>query len=108
MAPYLLPEHYQSHLGWLRVLGQSYYTIIVVVALVGLCTNNPLRYWRQPSTLLLILTLAYWTLFHMVFHGQGRFHMPMVPVILVLGIHLFPRIPYGIRRIASGRMLAGH
>ena len=108
MAPYLLPEHYQSHLGWLRVLGQSYYTIIVIVALVGLCTNNPLRYWRRPSTLLLILTLGYWTLFHMMFHGQGRFHMPMVPVIVVLGIHLFPGIPYGNRRIASGRMLTGH
>ena len=95
MAPYLLPERHQSHLGWLRVTGQIYYAAIVLVTLVGLCTNTPLRYWRQPSTLLLILTLAYWTLFHMMFHGQGRFHMPMVPVIVVLAIHLFPKSHLG-------------
>ena len=108
MAPNLLPEGHQSHLGGLRVMGQSYYTAIVLAALVGLCTNNPLRYWRQPSTLLLILTLAYWTLFHMMFHGQGRFHMPMVPVIVVLGIHLFPRTQFGTRVILSSRRLASH
>ena len=108
MAPYLLPEHYQSRLGWLRVIGQSYYTAIVLATLVGLCTDNPLRYWRQPSTLLLILTLAYWTLFHMMFHGQGRFHMPMVPVIVVLGIHLFPKVPLGTTGILSSRRVASH
>ena len=88
MAPYLLPEHHQSYLGWLRVLGQSYYTVIVIVVLVGLCTNNPVRYRRRPSTLLLILTLAYWSIFHMMLYGHGRFHMPVVPVMVVLGIHL--------------------
>ncbi len=108
MAPYLLPKHHQSHLRWLRVLGQSYYTVIVLVALVGLCTSSPLRYWRQPSILLLVLTLVYWTLFHMMFHGQGRFHMPMVPVVVVLAIHLFPGIPYGNGRIVSRRILPEH
>ena len=107
VAPYLLPARHQSHLGWLRVTGQSYYTAIVLVTLVGLCINNPLRYWRQPSTLLLILTLAYWTLFHMMFHGQGRFHMPMVPAIVVLAIHMFPKVSLGFRGLRS-RGVASH
>ena len=108
MAPYILPERHQLYLGWLRVLGQSYYTAIILIALVGLGTNSPLRYWQQPATLLLILTLAYWTLFHMMFHGQGRFHMPMVPVIVVLGIHLIPRISFRNGGIVNGRTLADH
>ena len=103
MAPYLLPERHQPLLGWLRVLGQTYYTVIVLAALVGLCTTSPLRYWRHSSMFLLILTLVYWTLFHMMFHGQGRFHMPMVPVIVVLGIHLFPKIPFTFRGIPSSK-----
>ena len=108
MAPYLLPERHQSLLSWLRVLGQTYYTAVILATLVGLCTNNPLRYWRHPCTLLLILTLAYWTLFHMMFHGQGRFHMPMVPVIVVLGIRLFPNIPLTFRGILGGKRLSGN
>ena len=103
MAPYLLHERHQPLLGWLRVLGQTYYTVIVLAALVGLCTTSPLRYWRHPSVFLLILALVYWTLFHMMFHGQGRFHMPMVPVIVVLSIHLFPKIPFTFRGISSSK-----
>ena len=103
MAPYLLPERHQPLLGWLRVIGQTYYTVIVLAALVGLCTTSPLRYWRHLPVFLLILTLVYWTLFHMMFHGQGRFHMLMVPVIVVLGIHLFPKIPFTFREILERR-----
>ena len=43
----------------------------------------------------------------LVFYGQGRFHMQVVPVIVVLSIHLFPNIPFTFRGTPGSKRLSG-
>ena len=45
------------------------------------------RLWfslRDPGRLLLVSLVAYWTLVHLVFFGDPRFHAPIMPVVALL------------------------
>jgi 4-amino-4-deoxy-L-arabinose transferase-like glycosyltransferase len=62
-------------------LSNVYYFSVLALFLLG----TPL--WltgRDPGRLLLISLFAYWTLMHVVFFGDPRFHAPIVPVIALL------------------------
>ncbi len=57
-----------------------YFTVLALVAL-------GVRRWfslREPGRVLLISLVAYWTLVHLVFFGDARFHAPIMPVVALL------------------------
>ncbi len=62
-------------------VSNGYYYVVM-----GLFAFGVLRWfsWREPGRLLLVSLVAYWTLAHVVFFGDPRFHAPIVPVIALL------------------------
>ena len=51
------------------------------------CSCWASRRWfslREPGRLLLVSLVAYWTLVHVVFFGDPRFHAPIMPVVALL------------------------
>lgn len=76
----------QPFLGaWLRdallTLSNVYYFAVLSLAVLGL----PL--WasrRDAGRVLLISLIAYWTLVHLVFFGNPRFHAPIMPLAALL------------------------
>ncbi len=65
----------------LSLLSNGYYFAMLGFLVLGL----PLWFtWRHPVRLLLVSVLAYWTLVHLVFFGDPRFHIPVEPLIAVL------------------------
>lgn len=57
-----------------------YFTVLALVVL-------GFRRWfsvREPGRVLLISLVAYWTLVHLVFFGDARFHTPIMPVVALL------------------------
>jgi 4-amino-4-deoxy-L-arabinose transferase-like glycosyltransferase len=59
----------------------GYYYIVMGFFLLGAARWFS---WREPGRLLLISLVAYWTLVHVVFFGDPRFHAPIMPVIALL------------------------
>ena len=93
MAPFIIPEHYLKFLPVLWVIAQLYWTIIVLAAGAAALTRSVREYWLRFPAILLPLTLVYWTAFHMMFHGEGRFHVQVIPVVVVMGAHLLSGHP---------------
>ena len=65
----------------LTALSNVYYFAVAGFLLLG----APL--WlslRRPGRLLLVSLLAYWTLVHLVFFGDPRFHAPIMPIVALL------------------------
>ncbi len=57
-----------------------YFTVLALVVL-------GFRRWfslREPGRVLLISLVAYWTLVHLVFFGDPRFHTPIMPFVALL------------------------
>ena len=87
--PNLFPEAYRGIVPIMWVVAQAYWTLIVIGA-VGAVVSRPIAgYWLRFPGVLFPLTLLYWTAFHMMGHGNGRFHMQMVPVVVIVAAHLF-------------------
>ena len=106
IAPYVMPDRYHEYiLRPSRWIAQLYYVILVLSAFIALLMMPKLHYWMRFPPLLILLTLAYWTGFHLMFHGQGRFHMPMVPVIVIMSVHLMYVTPIGRKGFS---LLAGY
>lgn len=62
-------------------LSNVYYFSVLVFLALGV----PLWFsLRDPGRLLLISVIAYWTLVHLVFFGDPRFHTPIMPVVALL------------------------
>lgn len=62
----------------LQVLSDVYYYALIALAIAGV------RRWfslRDPARLLLVSLVAYWTLVHVAFFGDPRFHAPIMPVL---------------------------
>jgi CHASE2 domain-containing sensor protein len=59
-------------------LSNVYYYTLIALAVAGV-----LRWWsvRDPARLLLLSLVVYWTLVHMAFFGNPRFHAPIMPVL---------------------------
>jgi 4-amino-4-deoxy-L-arabinose transferase-like glycosyltransferase len=64
----------------LIVLSNVFYWPVVLLAAAALLTT---RWWRRPAGVLLVALLVCWTLAHVAFFGDPRFHAPMTPVIAV-------------------------
>jgi 4-amino-4-deoxy-L-arabinose transferase-like glycosyltransferase len=65
----------------LRLLCDAYYYAFGLLALAGLAMG--LRR-RAGWAVFCGLTLAYWTLVHVVFYGEPRLHAPVVPLLALL------------------------
>ena len=78
-------EHRDKWYLGLALFTQSYYMLILVGALagliVGLKRQGPLR---NSGSLLILMTILYWTVLHFIFYGQGRYHFPVIPFIAAL------------------------
>ena len=62
-------------------LSNVYYFSVLALFLLGV----PLWFARgHPGRLLLVSLAAYWTLVHLVFFGDPRFHAPIMPVVALL------------------------
>ena len=69
-----MPERLRDSL---LALSNVYYFALLTVVALGV------RLWfslRDPGRLLLVSLVAYWTLVHLVFFGDPRFHAPIMPV----------------------------
>jgi 4-amino-4-deoxy-L-arabinose transferase-like glycosyltransferase len=65
----------------LLTLSNGYYLVVMAFFVLGL----PLWFsLRDPGRLLLFCLIGYWTLIHVVFFADPRFHAPMLPVIGLL------------------------
>jgi hypothetical protein len=65
-----------QHALWL--LSDAYYYAVIALAVVGV------RRWfslRDPVRLLLVSLAVYWTLVHVAFFADPRFHAPIMPVL---------------------------
>ncbi len=78
-------HHRQLWYLWLAVVTQAFYMLVMFASLagliVGLKRNGALR---NTGSVLILLTVAYWTGLHFVFYGQGRYHFPVIPFIAAL------------------------
>ncbi len=65
----------------LRSLSNVYYFAVLGFLALGV----PLWFsLRDPGRLLLISLIAYWTLVHLAFFGDPRFHAPIMPLVALL------------------------
>ena len=69
-------------LWWsLLAIAQGYYMIIMGLALVTLFYRKALK--SYPWYGLLPTPILYWIGFHLVFFGDDRYHLPILPIITV-------------------------
>ncbi len=64
----------------LLLLSDGYYFAILGFVVLGLPRWLTLRH---PGRLLLLCVIAYWTAVHLVFFGDPRFHLPVLPLIAI-------------------------
>jgi 4-amino-4-deoxy-L-arabinose transferase-like glycosyltransferase len=62
-------------------LSNGYYYIVMGFFVLGAARWFS---WREPGRVLLISLVAYWTLAHVVFFGDPRFHAPIMPIVALL------------------------
>ncbi len=87
----VLPERYGGLVPVLWVVAQGYWTILVVAA-GAMAVSRPIHgYWLKHPALLFPLALVYWAAFHLMTHGEGRFHAQMIPVVAIIAAHLLER-----------------
>jgi 4-amino-4-deoxy-L-arabinose transferase-like glycosyltransferase len=65
----------------LAALSNVYYYAVLALAVAGIATSVARAGWRHPVRLLLLCIVAYWTLVHIAFFADPRFHAPIMPVV---------------------------
>ena len=86
-----LPRGYPANLITFPMLvAQAFWVVIALAASVAMITR-PVRYWLKFPVILISLTLMYWTIFHMIFQGEGRYHMQIIPLVVIVAVHLLSR-----------------
>ena len=83
-------DQFQDWIPGLGLFTQLYWVVIVLMAAGGVLTR-PLRYWLSFPANLFPVLIVYWTAFHMMFFGMGRFHAQVILVIVVLAVHLLSK-----------------
>ena len=91
ISPGNIPEEYRVIVPVLWVIAQAYWTAIVTGAALAIVSRPIRSYWLGFPAILFPLTLIYWTAFHMMFFGTGRFHAQMIPVVAIIAAHLLER-----------------
>jgi 4-amino-4-deoxy-L-arabinose transferase-like glycosyltransferase len=70
---------------WLRtvliVLAQGYYGLVLGLAFMAIVYHKSLR--NTPWSGLLLTPILYWSAFHLVFFGDDRYHLPILPIIVI-------------------------
>ena len=84
----LVPNELKSVGSSLVILSHVYWATIAVAAIVTLALGLRQRYWLKPPASLLLTCLIYWTAFHLMVFGDGRFNMPMFPLVAMIAAHL--------------------
>lgn len=56
----------------------AYYAVLFAAVL-----STPLWLRRDPERLLLVSVVLFWTIFHVVFLGEPRYHVPLYPVFAI-------------------------
>ncbi len=68
----------------LAAISSGYYFIIMAMAVVGIALWLRARSWRTDATgVLLLSVVAYWTIVHVAFFGDQRFHAPILPLMCI-------------------------
>ena len=70
---------------------QVFWVVVALVAAAAAFTRPVRDYWLSFPTVVMPLTLLYWTAFHMVFQGEGRYHMQIIPLIVIVAVHVLGR-----------------
>ena len=84
-----LPRGYHADLVTLPMLvAQASWVITAIAAAVAVWTRPIRDYWLKFPVILISLTLTYWTAFHLLFQGEGRYHMQVIPLIVIIALHL--------------------
>ena len=65
-----------------------FWAVIVLTAASATIIRPFLGYWLRFPAVLFPLTIVYWTIFHMMFFGLGRFHTQMIPLVVIMAAHL--------------------
>ena len=114
IAPSIIPEAYGRIVPVLWVIAQAYWTVIVIGATLAAVSRPIWGYWLKFPAVLFPLTLLYWTAFHMMFHGEGRFHIQVIPVVAIIAAHLLDSgrdwrawLPARWRKSRAGGILEG-
>ncbi len=84
----LVPERYANIVPILQIVAQGYWTIIVLGATLAVFTRPIRGYWLKYPAAPFLLTLVYWAAFHLMLHGEGRFHAQMIPVVIIVAVHV--------------------
>jgi 4-amino-4-deoxy-L-arabinose transferase-like glycosyltransferase len=69
--------------SWLFALFNGYYYLVAAASIVGLGLGLKKR---EPWATLGLALLAYWTLVHIAFFAEPRFHAPLLPVLALLAV----------------------
>ena len=75
----LEPGGLERALRWL--LDSSYYALIFVAV-----ASIPFWLRRDPIRLLLVNVVLLWTLFHIAFLGEPRYHIPLYPLFIIAAV----------------------
>jgi 4-amino-4-deoxy-L-arabinose transferase-like glycosyltransferase len=71
-------------LRWLLLLwAQGYYVLILCLALTTIVFRKSLKAYRWYG--LFLTPVLYWIAFHLVFFGDDRYHLPILPLISIFG-----------------------
>jgi 4-amino-4-deoxy-L-arabinose transferase-like glycosyltransferase len=71
------PDGFETFLRWL--IDITYY-----VLLFGALLSIPLWFRRNANCWLLVNSIIMWTLFHIAFLGEPRYHVPLYPVLVIM------------------------
>ena len=82
-------ERYKDAVPFIRIVAQAYWTTIVLAAVIAAVTRPIVGYWLRLPVIALLIAMLYWTAFHMMSHGGGRFHTQMTPVVVIIAAHIF-------------------
>ena len=65
-----------------------FWAILTLAAVAATFSRSIRGYWLRFPVALIPLTLVYWTAFHLMFFGIGRFHTQMIPLVMIMAAHL--------------------
>jgi len=68
----------------LALLSSAYYFVLMALAAIAVAAWLARRRWRDdPTGILLLSLIVYYTLVHIAFFGDQRFHAPIMPAICI-------------------------
>ena len=72
----------------LEVVAQGYWMLLVLLMAPAILTAMARPKSASPLSVLVVGVLVYWSLFHFMGFGVGRFHIPVIPLIAIVAADL--------------------